>query len=118
MKKQLLIVAHHMTIGGVQKTLVSASKALDYDKYDVTLYLRKNRTDLLDLIDKRVSVIINKKPPRYYRKPYAIRLNIKKTLNKILDRKDTAAALNRKHENRVLEDSMQYEKKTYFNSKK
>ena len=34
-KKSLLIVIPHLTIGGVQKTLVSASKALDYDKYDV-----------------------------------------------------------------------------------
>ena len=40
MKKKLLIVAHHMTIGGVQKSLISALKALDYNKYDVTLSTR------------------------------------------------------------------------------
>ena len=66
MKKKLLIVAHHMTIGGVQKSLISALKALDYNKYDVTLYLRKNRTDLLPFIDERVNIIINTDPNRYY----------------------------------------------------
>lgn len=118
MKKQLLIVAHHMTIGGVQKTLVSASKALDYDKYDVTLYLRKNRTDLLEYVDKRINVIVNKDPNRYYRKPYALTLQLKILLNKILGRKDTEAALNRELADRIREDSMQYEQKTYFFDKK
>lgn len=118
MKKQLLIVAHHMTIGGVQKTLVSASKALDYDKYDVTLYLRKNRTDLLEYVDKRINVIVNKDPHHYYRKPYAITLQLKIMLNKFLGRKDTEAFFNRELSDRIREDSMRYEKKTYFDSKK
>ena len=56
-KKKLLIVAHHLTIGGVQKSLIAALKAIDYEKFDVTLYLRKNRTDLLSLVDERVNVI-------------------------------------------------------------
>ena len=76
MKKKLLIVAHHMTIGGVQKSLISALKALDYNNYDVTLYLRKNRTDLLPFVDERVNVIVNTDPNRYYRKPYAIFLQV------------------------------------------
>lgn len=118
MKKQLLIVAHHMTIGGVQKTLVSASKALDYDKYDVTLYLRKNRTDLLEHIDKRINVIVNEDPHHYYRKPYAVALQIKMLLCKRLGRKTKADALERELSDKIREDSMQYEQKTYFGSKK
>lgn len=117
-KKSLLIVIPHLTIGGVQKTLISASKALDYDKYDVTLYLRKNRTDLLEYVDKRINVIVNKDPNRYYRKPYALALQLKILLNKILSRKDAEAALNRELADRIREDSMQYEQKTYFADKK
>ena len=82
MKKKLLIVAHHMTVGGVQKTLISASKAIDYDRYDVTLYLRKNRTDLLSLVDGRMNVIINKDPNRYYRKPFALILQAASVVSK------------------------------------
>ena len=114
MKKQLLIVAHHMTIGGVQKTLVSASKALDYDKYDVTLYLRKNRTDLLEHIDKRINVIVNEDPHHYYRKPYAILLQLKILLSKKLGNKTLEAAYNNELADRIRKDSMRYEQKKYF----
>lgn len=118
MKKQLLIVAHHMTIGGVQKTLVSASKALDYDKYDVTLYLRKNRTDLLEYVDNRINVIVNEDPHHYYRKPYAVALQIKMLLCKLLRMKSKADALEHELSDKIREDSMRYEQKTYFSSKK
>ena len=76
MKKKLLIVAHHLTIGGVQKSLISALPTLDYEKYDITLYLRKNRTTLLPYVDKRVNVIINDDKTKYYRKPYSVFLQI------------------------------------------
>lgn len=118
MKKQLLIVAHHMTIGGVQKTLISASKALDYDKYDVTLYLRKNRTDILDYVDKRIKVVINKDPHHYYRKPYAILLQFKIWLSKRLGEKTLETAFSNELADRIREDSMRYEKKKYFRAKK
>lgn len=118
MKKQLLIVAHHMTVGGVQKTLISASKALDYDKYDVTLYLRKNRTDLLEFVDERINVTVNKDPHHYYRKPYAVALQLKIMLNKLFGRKTAASALERELADRIREDAMEYEQKTYFSSKK
>ena len=118
MKKQLLIVAHHMTIGGVQKTLVSASKVLDYDKYDVTLYLRKNRTDLLEYVDKRMNVIVNKDPHHYYRKPYAILLQLKIILSKKLGNKTLEAAFSNELADKIRKDSMRYEKKKYFKSKK
>ena len=114
MKKKLLIVAHHMTIGGVQKSLISALKAFDYNKYDVTLYLRKNRTDLLPFVDEMVNVIINTDPNRYYRKPYAILLQIKALIAKMFGKKNKADELNNTLEERIRQDSMQYEKKTYF----
>ena len=99
MKKKLLIVAHHMTIGGVQKSLISALKALDYDKYDVTLYLRKNRTDLISFVDDRVNVIVNTDPNRYYRKPYAILLQIKSLVAKVFGKKDKAKKIKRNTDN-------------------
>ncbi len=114
MKQKLLIVAHHMTIGGVQKSLVTASKALDYDKYDVTLYLRKNRTELLPFVDKRIHVIINKDPNHYYRKPYAVILQFKALVAKLFGKKNTANKFNDSLEEKIREDAMKYEMKTYF----
>lgn len=117
-KKSLLIVIPHLTIGGVQKTLVSASKALDYDKYEVTLYLRKNRTDLLEYIDKRVNVIINTDPNHYYRKSYAISLQLRILLNRALKRKEKTVSLEHELADKILNDMMRYERKTYFASEK
>lgn len=117
-KKSLLIVIPHLTIGGVQKTLISASKALDYNKYKVTLYLRKNRTNLLEYIDKRVNVIINIDHNHYYRKSYAISLQLRMLLNRILGRKEKTVSLEHKLADKILDDMMQYEKKAYFASEK
>ena len=114
MKKKLLIVAHHMTIGGVQKSLISATKAFDYDKYDITLYLRKNRTDLLSFVDKRINVIVNTDSNKYYRKPYAIILQAIAFIAKLLGNKERAKKINGILEERIRLDMMEYEHKTYF----
>ena len=117
MKEKLLIVTHHLTIGGVQKSLISALKCFDYDKYDVTLYLRKNRTTLLPYIDKRVNVIINEAKTHYYRKPYAVCLQIKSALYKILGKTEKMKACDKELADRMRVDSMEYEKNTYFKDK-
>ncbi len=118
MKEQLLIVAHHMTIGGVQKTLISALGAIDYNKYDVTLYLRKNRTQLLKFVDERVKVIVNEDPNRYYRKPFALVLQLKSLIYKLLGQKEKVSAIDKTLADRIREAEMAYEKKTYFSNAK
>lgn len=116
MKKKILIVAHHLTVGGVQKSLISALKALDYDKYDVTLYLRKNRNELLSFIDNRVRVVFNEDSHHYYRKPYAVLLQIKEILYRCLKSKEKAEAAKAELAEKIVNDSMNYECRTYFDS--
>lgn len=116
-KHKLIFVIPHLTIGGVQKSLISALKAIDYGKYDVTLYLRKNRTELLPFIDERANVIINKDPNRYYRKPFALVLQLRMMLAKLLGKKDKAKALNGILEEKIRHKAMEYERKTYFDGK-
>ncbi|MBQ8762693.1 MAG: glycosyltransferase [Clostridia bacterium] len=118
MKKQLLFVINHLTIGGIQKTLISALKVLDYDKYDVTVYLRKNRTDLLPFIDNRAKIIINKDKTRYYRKPGAIFYHLLIEFNLIIGRKEKAEKLNARLNDLIRAYSMKYEQKAYFADKK
>lgn len=117
-KKKLLIVAHHLTIGGVQKSLIAALKVIDYEKFDVTLYLRKNRTDLLPFIDERVNVIINDDKRHYYRKPYAIILQILIAVFGVLGKKEKTEKLNQKLSDAIVKYGMDYEKKRFFNSVK
>ncbi len=114
MKKKLLIVAHHLTIGGVQKSLISALPSLDYDRYDVTLYLRKNRTTLLPYVDKRVKVIINKDTTKYYRKPYSVFLQIFSKLLHVFGLKEKSAEIEKKLADFIREQSMKYEYNAYF----
>ncbi len=116
-KKQLLIVAHHLTIGGAQKSLLAALKVIDYSKYDVTLYLRKNRTDLLQLVDDRVNVIINKDTKSYYKKPLAVWYQMCIALSSIFNKKELSEKLDQKLSMLINRYSMEYERKQFFNNK-
>ncbi len=115
-KKQLLVVLNHLTIGGVQKTLITASKNFDYEKYDVTIYLRRNRTDLLPYIDKRAKVIVNNDPNHYYRKPFALKLQLQIMIAKLLKDKSKVKALESELTSQICHATMSYEQKTHFNS--
>ena len=117
-KKKLLIVAHHLTIGGVQKSLISALKAIDYEKFDVTLYLRKNRTDLLSFVDERVKVIINDDKHHYYRKPLPVILQILISVFNLSGKKDKVEKFNQKLSDAIVKYAMDYEKKRFFSSEK
>ncbi len=118
MKKKLLIVAHHLTIGGVQKSLISTLKVLDYEKYDVTLYLRKNRTDLLPYVDDRVNVIINNDATHYYRRPYPIILQLLEFIFKLLKLNKLKERFSNLIYNYIVNVPMIYEYKNYFKNKK
>lgn len=118
MKKKIVFVIPHLTIGGVQKSLVAALKVIDYEKFDVTLYLRKNRTDLLPFIDERVNVIINDDKHHYYRKPYAIVLQILISIFNLLGKKDKAEKFNQKLSDAIVKYAMDHEKKRFFSSER
>ena len=111
-KRKVLIVVNHLTVGGVQKSLISALNAIDYSENDVTLYLRKNRTTLLPFVNKNVNVIINKDSNHYYRSLTAIRIQLAIAI-KLLFGKDTES-LKEKLANCILEKRMGFEKKSYF----
>lgn len=118
MKKQLLFVINHLTVGGIQKTLISALKVIDYDKYDVTVYLRKNRADLLPFIDKRASVLINDDNNKYYRKPRAVLLQLLIEIHKLTGRKQKAEKVRKELNELINSYCMEYEYKSFFADKK
>ena len=108
MKRKVLFVVHQLNLGGVQKALISALNALDYSENEVTLYVRKNRTDLLPQLNRNVSkIIINQDTTKYYRKPYAIWLQL---LLKIKYSQKTKQRLN----DYIVSSQMKYEKEHYF----
>ena len=112
-KRKVLIAVHQLNLGGVQKALISVLNAIDYNKNDVTLYIRKDRVDLLDDVNENVSkIIINKDKTKYYRKPYSIMLMVKLKLAQIC-KKDTSK-IQQKLNDYVVSQQMKYEKEHCF----
>lgn len=50
MKKQILITAYSMDIGGIERSLAGLLNAFDYEKYDVDLHLFSHKGELLNLL--------------------------------------------------------------------
>lgn len=113
-KRKVLFVAHHLTIGGAQKSMVTALKALDYDKNDVTLYVRKKRLNLLPEIDERVRVIINDDETHYYRNAYAPWKILQIEIYKWLGQKEKAGQLQEQLSDRIRDRMLRYESKRFF----
>ena len=114
-KRKILIVAHHLTVGGAQKSMLTALRTIDYEQNDVTLYLRKKRLDMLPQVDPRVTVIANEDPTRYYRKPYALWALLRL---KLCRKEEKRAELRARLSERIREDMLRYESARYFAGKR
>ena len=116
-KRRVLIAVHQLNIGGVQKAVLSVLNAINYSENDVTLYIRKDRVDLLSLVNKNVSrIIVNKDKTKYYRKPYAVYLQVMLKLCSLL--KKDKSAVQKKLNNYIISQQMKYEKEHYFSDDK
>lgn len=112
LKKKVLFVVNHLTIGGVQKSLISALNALDYEKNDVTLYVRKNRLVLLPYVNKKVHVIINDDTHHYYRLPKTIWIQSQIKIKELLKME---VKYNTKRLNQYVHyKQMEYEEERFF----
>ena len=116
-KKELLIAVHRLNVGGVQKALLSALDALDYDRYRVTLYVRQDRCELIGQVNPNVSgIVVNKDPTRYYRRPRAV---LPAMLLFLAKRFGSGGARWKTRLDRYISESrMRYEKKHYFSDGK
>ena len=112
-RKKVLIVVHQLNFGGAQKALLSALDAIDYHKNDVTLYVRKARLDLLPEVNPGVSrIIINEDHTHYYRRPYAVLLQLLDRLSSLGGKKPSPYEARLR--DYVVRQGMQYEKTHYF----
>ncbi|MBQ6570551.1 MAG: glycosyltransferase [Clostridia bacterium] len=117
-KKKVLIIAHHLTVGGAQNALIATLPLIDYDKYDVTLYVRKNRMELADKVDPRVNVIVNDDPTRYYRKPVSALLTVLQAVSSAIGAKKAEKKLGEKLGAYIRRGMRKYELEHYFKDKK
>lgn len=78
-KKKLLFICSNMSVGGFQKSLINLLLYLDYDRYDVTLYLVHKEGIFLDFVNPNVKIITEDRSDAYC-EPYGTA--IKKLLRK------------------------------------
>ena len=111
-KRKILFVIHQLNHGGVQKALISALRAIDYEQNEVTLYVRKNRTQLLADVDERVSeTIINQDATHYYRKPFSAMLLVAKSVCQVMGKTKWSEAVQKRLVTYINEAQMKYERK-------
>ncbi len=60
MKKQILIVLNSLEIGGIERSLVGLVNGLDYDKYDVDIFLQSRKGEFLDQLTDKCTVLEEK----------------------------------------------------------
>lgn len=114
-KKKVLFVVHQLNYGGVQKAALTALDAIDYSKYDVTLYVRKNRIPLISQVNENVKkVIVNKDSTHYYRKPKVVCYEICRFLANAVGCENGVNHFQQKIAEYINEAQMMYEKKEYF----
>lgn len=112
-KRKLFIAIHQLNLGGAQKALISALNAIDYSKNDVTLYVRKERLDLLPQVNRNISqIIVNRDNTKYYRKPYTVFLYIFSRINNLLKRSNEE--IEKKTTQYIVKKQIHYEKRHYF----
>lgn len=112
-KKNIIFVISRMAIGGSQKSLVNALCSLDYDRFDVTLYVRENKTELISELPSDVKVIVNTNKRRYEHTPYTLYLYFLIRFFVLIGKKDLANQLDTKSRNYIVKRKMNYEKKHY-----
>ncbi len=114
-KRKVLFVVHQMNHGGVQKATIAALNAIDYSENEVTLYVRKNRIELLKDINPQVNkIIINEDRTSYYRRPLAIFWTLCEVVSKVLEMTKAENNFHHKLNNYIVRTQMKKEQELYF----
>ncbi len=71
MKKKVLVIGPGMEIGGVERSLLGLLDAIDYDRYDVDLFLLSHTGEFMSLINKNVNLLPENKMFSYISWPIA-----------------------------------------------
>lgn len=112
-KKRIIFTISRMSIGGSQKSLVNALKIIDYNQYDVVLYVRENKTQLIQDIPKNVRVVVNTNTRRYEHTPYTLLLYLLELFFSVIKQRDASKKAFELSRNYIEKRKEKYEKKHY-----
>ena len=116
MKKKVLFLTTQFNHGGVERSLIEVCKALDFSKYDVTLFLRNDKTELVSILPDKVKVIVNK-DGHYYRKPKAVSLYLMSRFFKLLRNDEKSNNYSEKLKSLVYDQKIRNPQKRFFKDK-
>ena len=66
-KKKILFIMPTLEIGGAEKSLITILNLLDYDRYDVDLFLISHKGEFMKMIPNKVNVLPEDKKYKYYK---------------------------------------------------
>ena len=61
MKNKVLIFSQAMELGGVERSLLGLLDSIDYDRYDVDLFLMRHSGELMPYLNRRVNLSLAEK---------------------------------------------------------
>lgn len=67
LKKKILFIMPTLEIGGAEKSLITILNLLDYDRYDVDLFLISHKGEFMKMIPNKVNVLPEDKKYKYYK---------------------------------------------------
>lgn len=117
MKKKVLFLTTQFNHGGVERSLVEVCKALDENKYDITVFLRNNKTELVPLLPDYVKVIVNQ-DGHYFRKPKAICYKLLSNVFSLFKNKRKAEKYSNKLSDFIYEEKIKNPHRRYFANKR
>lgn len=60
MKKKILITTHTLNIGGVERSFIGLLENLDYDKYEIDVFIYQHHGELFSMLPKKVNLLPEK----------------------------------------------------------
>ena len=57
MKKQIIIISHAMEIGGAERAMLALMNSIDYERYDVDIFLLRHTGELMPMIPEQVNLL-------------------------------------------------------------
>lgn len=115
-KRKVLIIVHSMSLGGIQRSLVEALDIIDYDKYELELFVLQNKTELVKSCPSRVKLRVCEDRRKYYRMPRFFILDILIKLFEGVGAKNTAKRLYNYTRDRIWLAKQKYAYKKYFSN--
>lgn len=68
-KKRIFITTYYMEIGGVERSLIGLLNSIDYDQYEVDLFLHRHSGEFMSLIPEKVNLLPENEKYATYSRP-------------------------------------------------